>query len=224
LLAKPYEEARVVPENWKVRMEILRHLARLGARGKGQPSVREVGEAVGLRSSQTAYKHLKRLEEAGYIERGGRRARGIRLTEKGWEAAGEMPLLGRIAAGRGLEAVTVDDEAYSLAAELVGSRSGRRRYLLRVVGQSMIGAHIADGDLLVVEEDEDPPDGTVVAALIGDGEEVTVKRLYREKNEAGDLLRLKPENGDHQDLVLPAENVTIQGRVVYVVHPPRGRY
>ena len=224
MLAKPYEEAQVVPENWKVRMEILRHLARLGARGKGSPSVREVGEAVGLRSSQTAYKHLKRLEEAGYIERGGRRARGIRLTEKGWEAAGEMPLLGRIAAGRGLEAVTVDDEAYSLAAELVGSRSGRRRYLLRVVGQSMIGAHIADGDLLVVEEDEDPPDGTVVAALIGDGEEVTVKRLYREKNEAGDLLRLKPENGDHQDLVVPAENVTIQGRVVYVVHPPRGRY
>ena len=214
----------MVPENWKVRMEILRHLARLGARGKEPPSVREVGEAVGLRSSQTAYKHLKRLEEAGYIERGGRRARGIRLTEKGWEAAGEMPLLGRIAAGRGLEAVTVGDEAYSLAAELVGSRSGRRRYLLRVVGQSMIGAHIADGDLLVVEEDEDPPDGTVVAALIGDGEEVTVKRLYRETGEAGDLLRLKPQNGNHKDLVLPAENVTIQGRVVYVVHPPRGRY
>ena len=185
--------------------------------------MREVGEAVGLRSSQTAYKHLKKLEEAGYIEREGGRARGIRLTEKGWEAAGEMPLMGRIAAGRGLEAVTVGDEAYSLAAELVGSRSGRRRYLLRVVGQSMIGAHIADGDLLVVEEDEDPPDGAVVAALIGDGEEVTVKRLYRERGEAGDLLRLRPENGDHEDLVVPAEDVTIQGRVVYVVHPPRGK-
>ena len=192
----------MVPENWKVRMEMLRHLARASARGEWSPSVREVGEAVGLRSSQTAYKHLKRLEDAGYVERGGGRARGVRLTEKGWEAAGEMPLLGRIAAGRGLEAVTVGDEAYSLAAELVGSRSGRRRYPLRVVGQSMIGADIAEGDLLVVEEDEDPPDGTVVAALIGDGEEVTVKRLYRD----GDLLRLKPENGDHQDLVLPAED------------------
>jgi repressor LexA len=214
----------MVPENWKVRMEILRHLARLDARGKGPPSVREVGEAVGLKSSQTAYKHLKRLEEAGYVEREGGRARGVRLTQKGWEALGEMPLLGRIAAGRGLEAVSVGDEAYSLAAELLASRSGKRRYLLRVVGQSMIGAHIADGDLLVVEEDEDPPDGTVVAALIGDGEEVTVKRLYREKSKTGDLLRLKPENGDHQDLVIPVENVTIQGRVVYVVHPPRARY
>ena len=209
----------MVPENWKARMGMLRHLARLEAGDKGLPSVRELGEAVGFRSSQTAYKHLKRLEEAGYVERRDGRARGVRLTEKGWEAAGEMPLLGRIAAGRGLEAATVEDEAYSLAAELVGSRLGRRRYLLGVVGQSMIGAHIADGDLVIVEEDEDPPDGTVVAALIGDGEEVTVKRLYREKNKAGDLLRLKPENSDHQDLVMPAQDVTIQGRVVYVVHP-----
>ena len=218
----------MVPENWKVRMEMLRYLARVAARGEGPPTVREVGEAVGLKSSQTAHKHLGRLEEAGYLERGGgggeaRRARGVRLTEKGWEAVGEMPLLGRIAAGRGLEAVALGDEAYSLAAELLGSRSGRRRYLLRVVGQSMIGAHIADGDLLVIEEDEDPPDGTVVAALIGDGEEVTVKRLYRESGEAGDLLRLRPENGDHEDLVVPAREAKIQGRVVYVVHPPRGR-
>src|ERR671921_1021211 len=213
-MARRSEEARMVPENWKIRMEMLRGLAHANARGEGPPSVREVGDAVGLRSSQTAHKHLKKLEEAGYVEREGRRARGIRLTEKGWEAAGEMPLLGRIAAGRGLEAVTVGDEAYSLAAELVGSRLGRRRYLLRVVGQSMIGAHIADGDLLIVEEDEDPPDGTVVAALIGDGEEVTVKRLYRDKSEAGTLLRLRPENGDHEDLVLPARDAKIQGRVV----------
>ena len=98
-------------------------------------------------SGETAYKHLKKLEEAGYVEKEGStwRARGIRLTEKGWEAVGEMPLLGRIAAGRGLEAVAVGDEAYSLAAELLGSRSGRSRYLLRVVGQSIIGAYIQMG-------------------------------------------------------------------------------
>jgi repressor LexA len=62
-----------------------------------------------------------------------------------------------------------------------------------------------------------------VAALSGNGDYVTDQRLYREKNEAGDRLRLKPENGDHQDLVIPAQDVKIQGRVVYVVHPPRGR-
>lgn len=211
----------MVPENWKTRMEVLRYLARMSAGREGPPSVREVGDAVGLKSSQTAYKHIKKLEEAGYVEKTGTpgRARGIRLTEKGWEAAGEMPLMGRIAAGRGLEAVAHSDEAYSLAAELLGARSGRNRYLLRVVGQSMIDAHIADGDLLVIEEDEDPPDGTIVAALLENGDEVTVKRLYRE----GEYLRLRPENGDHEDIVVPAEDVILQGRVVYVVHPPRGR-
>lgn len=208
-------------ENLEVRMEILRYLVRRSAKGEGPPSVREVGEAVGLRSSQTAYKHLRKLEEEGYVEKEGfkRRARGIRLTDKGWEAAGEMPLPGRIAAGRGLEAIAVGDEAYSLAAELLGSRAGRPRYLLRVVGQSMIGAHIGDGDLLIVEEDEDPHDGEVVVALLRGGEEVTVKRLYRE----GEMLRLKPENGEHEELVVPTGDVTVQGRVVYVVHPPRRR-
>lgn len=215
----------MVPENWGKRLEMLRYLAHLSAGGGGAPTVREVGEAVGLRSSQTAHKHLKRLEDEGYVERegGARRARGYRLTVKGWAAAGEIPLMGRIAAGRGLEAVVAGEEAYSLAAELVGSRSGRRRYVLRVVGQSMIGAHIADGDLLVVEEDEDPPDGEVVVALLRGGEEVTVKRIFRERNEAGEFVRLRPENGDHEDLVVPAEEAEIQGRVVYVVHPPRGR-
>ncbi len=147
------------------------------------------------------------------------RPRTPRLTEKGWEAASRTPLLGRIAAGRGLEAVAVGDEAYSLAAELLSSRSGRRRYLLRVVGQSMTGARIEDGDLLIVEEDENPPDGTVVVALLNGGEEVTVKRLYRD----GDKVRLKPENGEHEDIVIPAQEVKVQGRVVWVFHPPRGK-
>jgi repressor LexA len=126
--------------------------------------------------------------------------------------------MGKIAAGRGLEAVATD-EAYSLAAELLSTRSGRRRYLLWVVGQSMVGARIEDGDLLVVEEDEAPPDGAVVVALLRDGEEVTVKPIYTEGNE----VRLRPENGEHDELVLPAEDVRVQGRVVYVVHPPGGR-
>jgi repressor LexA len=201
------------------RERILRHLARRAGAGEPPPSVREVAADAGLRSSQTAYHHLKKLEEEGYVAREGGRAKMIRLTEKGWEAAGRIALMGRIAAGRGLEAVATD-EAYSLAAELLTVRSGRRRYLLRVVGQSMVGARIEDGDLLVVEEDEAPPDGAVIVALLRDGEEVTVKRLYRAR---GNRVRLRPENGDHEELVLPAEDVRIQGRVVYVVHPPRRR-
>jgi repressor LexA len=197
------------------RDRILRFLARRAGAGDPPPSVREVAAAVGLRSSQTAYHHLKKLEEDGYVGREGGRAKMVWLTEKGWEAAGRAALMGRIAAGRGLEALATD-EAYSLAAELLAARSGRRRYLLRVVGQSMMGARIEDGDLLVVEEDEAPPDGAVVVALLRDGEEVTVKRLYRED----EAVRLRPENGDHEELILPAEDVRVQGRVVYVVHPP----
>jgi repressor LexA len=166
----------------------------------------------------TVHHHLVGLEKDGYIERGeapSRKRRPVRLTEKGWEAAGHAPLLGRTAAGRGLEAVAYGDEAYSLTAELLSSRSGRRRYLLRVVGQSMTDARIEDGDLLVVEEDEDPPDGAVVVALLR-GEEATVKRLRRE----GETVRLRSQNGGYEDIVVPAGDVKIQGRVVYVVHPP----
>jgi repressor LexA len=81
----------------------------------------------------------------------------------------------------------------------------------------MIGARIEDGDLLVVEEDEDPPDGTVVVALLNGGEEVTVKKLYRD----GRMVKLKPQNGEHEDITVPTEAVKIQGRVLWVLHPPR---
>jgi repressor LexA len=201
------------------RERILRFLARRAGAGEPPPSVREVAAAAGLRSSQTAYHHLSKLEEEGYVAREEGWAKMIWSTEKEWETAGRVSLMGRIAAGRGLEAVATD-EAYSLASELLAARGGGRRYLLRVVGQSMVGARIEDGDLLVVEEDEAPPDGAVIVALLWDGEEVTVKRIYREE---GNRVRLRPENGDHEELVLPAEDVRVQGRVFYVLHPPRGR-
>ena len=202
------------------RVEILRYLARRASMEGPPPSVREIGAAVGLSSSQSVHHHLGRLEGEGYVMRVGRGARTLGLTGKGWEAAGHMALLGRIAAGRGLEAVATD-EAYSLAAELLASRSGKRRYLLRVVGQSMVGARIEDGDLLVVEEDESPPDGSIVVVLLREGEEVTVKRFFRE----GEVLRLRPEAppGEYEEMVVPAEEVRVQGRVVYVLHPPGRR-
>ncbi len=202
------------------RGEILEVLARAAREGEEAPTEREIGRAVGLRSSQTVHHHLQTLETDGYIERGeapSRKRRPVRLMEKGWEAVGVMPMLGRIAAGRGLEAVALEDEMYSLPTELLSPRSGKRRYTLRVVGQSMSGAGIEDGDLLVVEGNEDPPDGTVVVALLGDGEEVTVKRLYRED----ETVRLVPQNGGHEEIAVPAGEVRVQGEVVYVLHPPR---
>lgn len=200
-------------------MDVLRFLAHRDARGEGAPSLREVSSAVGFKSSRSAYIYLLKLEERGYVEREGGRARGTRLTSRGRAAALEnMPLMGRIAAGRGMEAVVAREDAYSLATEIFSSHSGTGRYLLRVVGQSMVDAGIEDGDLLVVEEDDSPPNGAVVVALIEGGEEVTVKRLYRENG----LIRLRAENSDHEDVMVPAEKLLVQGQVVYVIHTPRG--
>ncbi len=201
------------------RRQILEVLARAAQGREEVPTEREIGLAVGLKSSQTVHHHLKVLEADGYIGRGeapSRKRRPVRLTQKGWETVGRVPMLGRIAAGRGLEAVALEDETYSLPLQPY-SRSGKRRYTLRVVGQSMSGAGIEDGDLLVVEENEEPPDGTVVVALLNGGEEITVKRLYREREK----VRLVPQNGEYEEIVVAAEEVQVQGEVVYVLHPPR---
>lgn len=86
------------------------------------------------------------------------------------------------------------------AGDLLYSRSGKRRFLLTAEGQSMVGARIADGDTLIMEEDESPPDGTVVAVLLPDGK-VTVKRLFRD----GEMVRLRPENDAYEEMALAAE-------------------
>lgn len=203
------------------RLRILEFLARRDPT-EGPPAVREVAEAVGLRSAQTVHHHLLKLEEDGYIDRGsipGRKRRPLRLTDKGWDAVSTRPLLGRIAAGRGLEA-TANEEPYSLAAELLASRPGSRRFLLEARGDSMTGAGIEEGDTLVVEENPSPPDGSVVAALILDREEeATVKVLRRQ----GETIRLEARNGAHEDIVVPADRVVVQGTVEWVIRRVRGR-
>lgn len=203
------------------RLRILEFLARRDP-AEGPPAVREVGEAVGLKSSQTVHHHLLGLEDDGYVERGkipGRKRRPLRLTEKGWDVVSTRPLLGRIAAGRGLEA-TANEEPYSLAAELLTPRSGRRRFLLKAEGDSMTGAGIDEGDTLVVEENPSPPDGSVVAALVlGEQEEATVKVLRRE----GEMIRLEARNGAHEDIVVPPDRVAVQGTVEWVIKRMQGR-
>lgn len=207
------------------RAGILRFLARAASEG-GSPTERDVGRAVGLKSTQTAHHHLTRLEADGYVERGeARRTRShrqIRLTEKGWEAVSTRPLMGRIAAGRGLEAIA-DEEPFSLVTEILGTDSGKRRIYLRATGDSMRDAGIGSGDILVVEEDPSPPNGARVAAMIfapgGGDPEATVKKLYRE----GPLIRLRPENGDHEDIVVEAERVRILGRLLWSIRRQDGR-
>lgn len=202
------------------RAGILRFLARIGA--DERPSVAEIGRAVGLKSTQTAHHHLTFLEREGYIERGevpAHQRRPVRLTTKGWEAvSNDVPLMGRVAAGPAIEAIVDEGGASSLAADLLVPRPGRRRYTVTATGDSMTGARIEEGDTLLIEENEDPPDGTVVLALLH-GEQVTVKRLYRD----GDRVRLRYQNGEPREIVLPAGEVGIQGEVVKVIHSPGRR-
>ena len=185
------------------RLRILEFLARRDPT-EGPPAVREVAEAVGLRSTQTVHHHLLKLEEDGYIERRkipGRKRRPLRLTENGLEAM-------------------ANEEPYSLAAALLASRPGSRRFLLEARGDSMTGAGIEEGDTLVVEENPSPPDGSVVAALIlGREEEATVKVLRRQ----GRSIRLEARNGAHEDIVVPADRVVVQGTVEWVIRRVRGR-
>lgn len=199
-------------------LDVLRFLADREVNGEGPPSTREVARAAGLKSPRSGYVRLRKLAEVGHVEVGegeGLKRRPVKLTRAGWEAVGELPGLGVTVAGPGTEAVA-QQGVYSLVAELATSRSGKRRYVLEVSGQSMVGAGIEDGDELVVEEDESPPDGAVVVALL-QGETTTVKRLYRE----ADKIRLKAENPDYEDLVVDAGDVVVQGRVIRVLHPPR---
>lgn len=199
------------------RLEVLRYVGRCLASSGEVPSLREIASEVGLKNPQSVHAHLRKLEESGYLERGeaySRKTRPIQVTEKGWEIVGEMPFAGKIAAGRGLEALAVG-ESYSLTAGLLGSDSGRSRYLLRVVGESMRDGGIHHGDLLVVEEDPSPEDGAIVVALLHGGEEVTVKRLRRENGH----IRLRAQSDGYEDIVVAAEEVEIQGRVVWTLHP-----
>lgn len=196
-------------------LEVLRWLAARVSRGEMPPTAREVAAVAGRKSSRTGQRVLEELEGAGLIERSAapkNQRRPVRITERGWEAVGEGSVMGRIAAGRGLEAVPYE-QAYSIAGELLGSRGARQRYLLRVVGASMVEARIHDGDLLVAEEDPDPPDGSVVVALLA-GDEVTVKRLYRQNGS----VKLRAESTDYEDIVVPFGEVQIQGRVVASIH------
>ena len=198
-------------------VKILRFLAGREAEGKGPPAIREVAEVGRFKSSRTGRLRLEKLEAQGFVERGeapSRKRRPVRLTQRGWEVIGEVPFAGRIAAGRGLEALAVG-ESYSLTARLLASGSGRPRYLLRVVGHSMRDGGINEGDLLVVEQDPSPEDGAIVVALLNGGEEVTVKRLRRENGK----IRLRAQSDGHEDILVAADEVEIQGRVVWTLHP-----
>ncbi|MEX0825264.1 MAG: transcriptional repressor LexA [Acidimicrobiia bacterium] len=178
------------------------------------PSVREIGEAVGLSSPSTVHSHLSALVEGGYLRRDATKPRAIEVIDTGGDGelrrapVRDVPLVGRIAAGSPMLAEEDIEEIFPLPTELVGNEPV---IMLRVQGDSMINAGIFDGDLVVVRRQPDARNGELVAALIN-GEEATVKRFRRE----GDRVLLIAENPAYEPIVLTS-GVEIVGKVVAVL-------
>ena len=173
------------------------------------PSLEEIGRRFGLSSLATVHKHLTNLQEMGFIKRAWNRSRSVELipTRAGGRAV-ELPMLGYVAAGAPIEAVT-GAETIAVPEDLVGKRD---TYVLRVKGDSMIDEQIRDGDYVVVEDRKTATNGEMVIALLG-GAEVTLKKFYRDNGR----IRLQPANPAMQPLVIAADQVQIQGVVVGVM-------
>ncbi|HHH46180.1 MAG TPA: transcriptional repressor LexA [Thiotrichales bacterium] len=186
---------------------LLDFLRRYFAEHGHAPTLAEMGAALGIRSRGTVHRHVQALARAGAIRLVPGRKRGIALCDAP-DTRLALPLLGRIAAGRPIEAIP-DQDRLDLAEFLLGPG----RFALRVQGDSMIGAGILDGDTVVVESCEDAPDGAIVVALI-DNEEATLKRL---RHRPDGTLMLIPENPELRPMIYPADRVRIQGRVVGVL-------
>jgi repressor LexA len=176
------------------------------------PTVREIGEAVGLASPSTVHAHLANLERAGLLKRDPTKPRALELVgrervEAPAETLQKLPLMGQIAAGGPLLAEENVEDHLAVPETLRGD------FILRVKGDSMIDAGILDGDLVVVQRAQDARNGEIVVALAGDDEsadEATVKRFFRENGR----VRLQPENEALEPIY--AQHVQILGRVTGV--------
>jgi repressor LexA len=193
--------------------EILEYIYEM-VRSRGYPpSVREIGDRVGLRSPSTVHSHLSSLVRSGYLRRDPSKPRAIEVIEP---PSGDMiddrrvrnvPLVGRVAAGSPILAEQDIEAVFPLPTQLTGSGPV---FLLTVRGNSMSEAGILDGDLVVVRSQPDASDGDIVAALIED--EATVKRFRREDGR----VILLPENPDYEPMVFTS-GVRILGKVVAVL-------
>ncbi|MGI6673609.1 MAG: transcriptional repressor LexA [Limnochordia bacterium] len=173
------------------------------------PSVREIGNAVGLRSSSTVHGHLTKLEELGYIRRDLSKPRAIELLDESVPSRTrliDVPLVGKVTAGTPILAVENIEDYYPIPKDLVDYEDV---FMLRVKGDSMIEAGILDGDFVLVARQETALNGEIVVALI-DGEEATVKRFFHE----GTHIRLQPENSTMEPLLV--DDVRILGKVIGV--------
>ena len=180
------------------------------------PSVREIGEAVGLSSSSTVHAHLAALQDKGYLKRDPTKPRAIEVCFEPTSGAvvdrrpvKHVPLVGDVAAGTGVLAAEHIEETYPLPEDFTGEGN---LFMLRVRGDSMIEAGILDRDYVVVRQQDTADNGDIVVAGIP-GEEATVKTLLRRRNK----VVLRPENPALSEMVFEPGEVTVFGKVVTVL-------
>ncbi|MBI5451394.1 MAG: transcriptional repressor LexA [Gammaproteobacteria bacterium] len=169
------------------------------------PLLNEIAAGLGIHSKGTVHRYVQTLARDGHITLFPGRHRGITLNTDQQDAPWVLPLLGRIAAGRPIEAIPGHD-TLNLAEFFMGPD----RFVLRVSGDSMIDAGILDGDMVIIKRCERANDGAIIVALI-DGEQATLKRLRRGKDGSVTLLA---ENRSYPPMIYPADRVRIQGIVV----------
>ena len=175
------------------------------------PSVRDICEAVALKSTSSVHAHLETLEKNGYIRRDPTKPRAIEIVDDNFNLTRRelvnVPLVGTVAAGQPLLAVEYIDSYFPIPQEYLPNK---QTFLLRVKGESMINAGIFDGDDVLVAQQQDAKNGDMVVALVDDS--ATVKTFYREK----DHIRLQPEN-DSMDPILVYGDLKILGKVIGVI-------
>lgn len=179
-------------------------------RAKGYPpSVREIGEAVGLASSSTVHGHLARLEQKGLIRRDPTKPRAIEILEPEdpiqKQSVIHVPLVGKVTAGSPITAIENIEEYFPLP-DTYGT-SEDQLFMLEIMGESMIEAGILDGDLVIVKQKSTANNGDIVVAMTEE-DEATVKRFYKEKTH----FRLQPENATMEPIIV--NQVSILGQVV----------
>lgn len=193
--------------------QILEFAAQFIQRHNYAPTLREIGDAVGLRSVATVHEHLSRLERKGYIKKIVGSKRGIEIIrdktrfEMGDQGI-ELPVLGFIAAGSPLEPHT-DPNLYLQVAPWMITK-GKTAYILQVKGNSMIEDGILDGDYAVIQHQSDAQNGDIVVAILSNGL-ATLKKIFFETNR----VRLEPANAEMSPIY--ATEVKIQGKVVGLI-------
>lgn len=171
------------------------------------PAVREICEAVHLRSTSSVHAHLETLERKGYIRRDPTKPRAIEIIDDDFNLARReiinIPIIGTVTAGEPILAVENIEEYFPMQPDFVSSKN---TFMLHVRGESMINAGIFDGDLVIVEQMQTASNGDIVVALVDDS--ATVKRFYKEDG----YYRLQPENDSMEPIIVP--EVSIVGKVV----------